>query len=150
MRPIVAPSRSPCEPDRARAHRPAARGRSIDNRLTRCRASANTPFGYSSRPAARRDDDRNASWRCCREIDEVDTDTGACEDTQPWGAREKTGIDDDVSTDDRPHGIGDVVRAWFGDERNFLAEDPSDQRRIDRAKCHDNRTVDSHDVTHSP
>ena len=79
----------------------------------------------------------------------VDTDTGACDDAQPWRAREKRGIDDGVGTDDRADGIGDVLRAWIGDERNLLAEDPSDQRRIYGAECHDHRTVDNHDLTRS-
>ena len=77
----------------------------------------------------------------------VDTDTGACEDAQPWRAREKRGIDDGVGTNDRADGVGDVLRAWIGDERNLLAEDPSDQRRIYGAECHDHRTVDNHDLT---
>ena len=115
----------------------------------RCKASANTPSATALRSTARRDDDRDASCGGRREIDVVDTDTGACDDAQPWGAREKRGIDDGVGTDDRTDGVGDVLFAWIGDERNLLAEDPSDQRRIYGAECHDHRTVDSHDLTRS-
>jgi hypothetical protein len=56
----------------------------------------------------------------------VDTHAGAREDAQPWGAREKRGIDDRVGTDDRADGTGDVRFAWIGDKRNVIAEDAGD------------------------
>ena len=79
----------------------------------------------------------------------VHTDPGAGDDTQPWSAREKRGINDGVGPNYRADGIGDVLFAWICDEGNFLAEDPSDQRWIYGAKCHNQRTVDSHDLTRS-
>ena len=108
------------------------------------------PFGHSSRATARRDHDRDAP--CCGrlEIDVVDADTGACEDTQPRGASKKRGIDDGVGTNDRAGGVGDVLFAWIGDKLNLLAKDPSDQRRLYGAECYDHRTVDSHDLTRMP
>jgi hypothetical protein len=106
-------------------------------------------LGYSSGSTARSDDDRDASSGGRPEIDVLDTDARASDDTQPWGAREKCGIDKSVGTDDRAHGIGDVLCAWIGDESDLLAEDPSDQRRIYGAECHDHRTIDSHDLTRS-
>ena len=135
------------------AIRPAAMPDEIGRRpqpLDEMQGQREHTLGYRPRSAARRDDDRNASCRGRWEIDVIDTNTGACDDAQPWGAREKPGIDDGVGTDDRPDGVGDVACAWFGDERNLFAEDPGDQRRIDGAKCHNHRTVDSHAVTHSP
>jgi hypothetical protein len=56
----------------------------------------------------------------------VDTHAGAREDAEPWGAREKRGIDDRIGTDDRADGIGDVRFAWIGDKRNVIAEDAGD------------------------
>jgi hypothetical protein len=106
-------------------------------------------LSYSSGSAARRDDDRDASSGGRREIDVVHTDPGAGDDTQPRGAREKRGINDGVGPNDRADGVGDVLFAWICDKGNFLAEDPIDQRRIYGAKCHDHRTVDSHDLTRS-
>ena len=108
------------------------------------------PLGHSSRATARRDHDRDAPCGGRLEIDVVDADTGACEDAQPRGASKKRGIHDGIGPDDRADSVGDVLFAWIGDERNFLAEDTSDQRRIDGAKCHDHRTVDSHDLTRLP
>ena len=104
-------------------------------------------LGYSSGSTAWRNDDRNASYCGRRQIDVVDTDTGPCDDAQPWGAREKRGIDNGVGTDYRADGIGEILRAWIGDECDFVAEDPSDQRRIHGAECHDHRRVDNHDPT---
>ena len=80
----------------------------------------------------------------------IDTDTGACDDAQPGGAHEKRGIDNGVGTNDRADGIGDILLAWIGDERNLLAEGPGDQCRIYAAECHDHRRADSHDLTRSP
>lgn len=104
-------------------------------------------LGYGSGSAAWRNDDRNAS--CCdrRKIDVIDTDTSTGDDPQPRSALEKRDIDDGIGTDDRADGVRDVRFVWIGDERDLLAEDPSDQRRFDRAKCHDHRAVDSHDIT---
>jgi hypothetical protein len=56
----------------------------------------------------------------------VQADTGACEDAEPWGTREKRGIDHGVGSHDRTHGVGDVLFVWIGDERNVIAEDASD------------------------
>ena len=56
----------------------------------------------------------------------VHTDAGACEHAQPWGAPEERGIDDGIGTDDRTRGVGDVLFAWIGDERDFIAEYASD------------------------
>ena len=106
-------------------------------------------LGYSSGSAARRDHDRNASYRGCRQIYVVDTDTGPCDDAQPWRAREKRGINDGVGPNYRADGNGDVLFAWICDEGNFLAEDPSDQGWIYGAECHNHCTVDSHDLTRS-
>jgi hypothetical protein len=83
-------------------------------------------LGHGSCSAARCNHDRNASCRGRLEIHVVDTNTGAREDAQPWGAREKRGIDDRVGTDDRADCIGDVRFAWIGDKRNFIAEDAGD------------------------
>jgi hypothetical protein len=60
------------------------------------------------------------------EIHVVDTETGAREDAQPRGAREKRGIDDRVGTDDRADCIGNVWFTGIGDKRNFIAEDAGD------------------------
>ena len=79
----------------------------------------------------------------------VNTNPSACDDAQPWGTREKRGINDGVGPDDRADGVGDVLVAWIGNEGNLLAEDSSDQRWIYGAKCHNHRTVDSHDLTRS-
>jgi hypothetical protein len=104
-------------------------------------------LGYSSGATAGRDHDRDAA--CCGrlKIHVVDTDTRPCDDAQPWGAGEKRGIDNGIRTHDRADGVSDVVRAWIWDERNLLAEDASDQRRIYGAECHDHRTVDNHELT---
>jgi hypothetical protein len=106
-------------------------------------------LGYSSGSTPRRDDDRNASSGGRREIDVVYTDPGAGDDTQPWGARKKRGINDGVGPNDRADGVGDILFAWIGNERNLLAEHTSNQRWIYGAKCHNHRTVDSHDLTRS-
>jgi hypothetical protein len=83
-------------------------------------------LGHSSSASTRRNHHRDASRRGRREINVVNTDTGAREDAQPWGALEKRGIDDRVGTDDRTDGIGDVLLARIGDESNVIAEDASD------------------------
>ena len=79
----------------------------------------------------------------------IDTDAGACEDTQQRGPCQKRGIDNGLGTDDRAISMSDVGFAWLGDEGNLLAEDPSHQRRLYGAECHDERTVDGHDLTGS-
>src|SRR4249919_1938528 len=104
-------------------------------------------LGHSSGSTAWGDDDRDAPCGGRLEIDVVDTDTGAREDTQPRRAGEKRGIDDGGGTDDGADSAGDVLFAWIGDELNLDAKDPSDQRRFYGTKCHDHRAVDSHDIT---
>jgi hypothetical protein len=77
----------------------------------------------------------------------IDTDAGACQDTQPWSPGQKRGIDYGVGTHNRSSSVGDVDFAWFGNEGNLLTEDPSHQRRVYGAECHDERTVDGHELT---
>jgi hypothetical protein len=83
-------------------------------------------LGHSSSASTRRNHHRDASRRGRREINVVNTDTGAREDAQPWGALEKRGIDDRVGTDDRADGIGDIRFAWIGDKRDVIAENAGD------------------------
>jgi hypothetical protein len=65
----------------------------------------------------------------------VDTHAGAREDAQPWGAREKRGIDDRVGTDDRTDGIGDVRFAWIGVKRNVITSPTCCNRCHRVAEC---------------
>jgi hypothetical protein len=108
------------------------------------------PLGHSSCATARSDHDGDASRGGRLEIDVVDADTGAREDAEPRGASKKRGIHDGIGPYDGADSAGNVLFAWIGDEQDFIAEDTSDQRRIDGTKCHNHRTVDGHDLTRLP
>jgi hypothetical protein len=104
-------------------------------------------LGDCASPAARRDDDWDASAGCRGEVDEVDADTGTCEDAQPRSPVQEGCVDDGVRSHDRTDGTGEVVRAGIGDQGEAGAENVGDQPGIYRSESDDDGTIDFHVLT---